>query len=73
MKQGDGRNKFYCPRCDIVFSLVDKEGRAVCPMCQHEREDKFNQISSNMFKCMVCKCIFTVRHTDNIVCPNNCS
>jgi len=72
MKHDRLDDKFYCPACRISFSTVSGEGKAKCPICKRVREDNFNQLSANAFKCLACNAIFTKNPEQEIAC-HNCS
>ena len=63
-------DKFYCPRCKISFSTVDEKGKAKCPICKYVRNDNFNQLSANTFKCLTCDAVFTKNPGQEIACQN---
>jgi DNA-directed RNA polymerase subunit RPC12/RpoP len=70
MKHNRIDDKFYCPKCKISFSTMNENGKAKCPICKHTREDNFNQLSANAFKCLTCKAVFTKNPEQEITCQN---
>lgn len=68
----DERPRFYCSSCKIMFSCVDNDGVARCPICKAKRNDGFNQIGYNCFQCIACGCRFENISKDGPGCPNGC-
>jgi len=70
----DIKNKnFYCPWCKISFGLIDRHGRAICPICRKFRSDNLNQIDVKRFSCLKCGCNFTNVIDGEPKCPNDCA
>lgn len=64
---------FWCPKCKITFSSVDKNGVAVCPICNYQRNDGLNLLDDNRFQCTQCRAKFpNLSKIKRPACINGC-